>query len=249
MCAAKLSYASTLIPAVVFEDDEILVLNKPSGLLVLPDRYDPTVSNLFDSLNEQYGRIFVVHRIDKETSGLIVFAKTEESHRSLNGQFEERMTEKIYAAICMGETEGEGGEIDLAISGSSGKKARMRIDPKAGKEATTNYSVIEHFTGHTLVEARPKTGRTHQIRVHLSSIGLPILGDSLYGGGEGFYLSSVKPGYRVKEEEKPLLSRVALHAERLSFSHPKSGERLAFKTELPKDMNIVCNYLRKYRGK
>ena len=95
----------------------------------------------------------------------------------------------------------------------------------------------------------PKTGRTHQIRVHLSSVNLPILGDSLYGGGEGFYLSSVKPGYRVKEEEKPLLSRAALHAERLSFSHPASGEQLVFKAELPKDMKIVLNYLRKYRRK
>jgi len=234
---------------VVFEDEDILVLNKPSGLLVLPDRYDLSVSNLFDLLNDRYGRIFVVHRIDKETSGLIVFAKSEESHRSLNHQFERRTTEKVYAAICVGESEKEGGEIDSPISGSPGRKGKMKTVPGEGKEASTLYKVIEHFAGYTVVEAQPKTGRTHQIRVHLSSINLPILGDSLYGGGNGFYLSAIKPGYRMKEEEKPLLSRVALHARRLSFSHPKSGERVSFESELPKDMKIVLSYLRRFRGK
>ncbi len=232
----------------IFEDDDILVLNKPSGLLVLPDRYDPAIPNLFEILNKRYGRVFVVHRIDKETSGLIVFAKTEESHRSLSQQFEGRTTRKVYAAICIGETGEEGGEIDAPIGESPGKKGKMRIDLKAGKEAKTLYTVTEHFGGYTLLEARLVTGRTHQIRVHLTSINLPILGDDLYGGGDGFYLSSVKPGYRTKEEEKPLLSRVALHAQKLSFIHPGTGNPTSFECDLPKDMRIVVNYLRKYRG-
>lgn len=159
------------------------------------------------------------------------------------------MTEKVYAAICVGETEESRGEIEMPISESSGKKGRTIVDPKAGKEATTVYTVTEHFTGYTFVEAKPKTGRTHQIRVHLSSINLPILGDSLYGGGDGFYLSAVKPGYRAKEKEKPLLNRAALHAEKLSFVHPKTGEQVAFETKLPKDMRIVLNYLRKFRSR
>ena len=233
---------------IVFEDDEILVLDKPSGLLVLPDRYDPSIPNLYELLSGQYGRIFVIHRIDKETSGLIVFAKTEASHRLLNQQFEARTTEKWYAAICVGETEQSGGEIEAPIAESPGKKGKMKIDPKFGKEAKTVYSVIEHFTGYALVEAGLLTGRTHQIRVHLSSINLPILGDDLYGGGDGFYLSAIKPGYKAREEEKPLLSRVALHAQQLAFVHPQSGKQLVFESGLPKDMRIVLNYLRKFRG-
>ncbi len=238
-----------LFHEIIFEDDEILVLDKPAGLLVLPDRYDPTIPNLFDLLNNQYGRVFVIHRIDKGTSGLIVFAKTEESHRFLNHQFESRLIEKAYVAICVGETEQEAGKIDLPISESQGKKRKMQIDPKNGKEATTPYVVTDHFVGYTVVEAKPETGRTHQIRVHLSAIHLPILGDSLYGGGDAFYLSAIKSGYRPKEEEKPLLKRTALHAGKISFIHPKSGERVTFESEFPKDMKIVLNYLRKFRSR
>ncbi len=232
---------------VVYEDDEVLVLDKPSGLLVLPDRYDQSIANLLNILTLRYGRIFVVHRIDKETSGLVVFAKTELSHRSLSQQFEQRATEKVYAAICLGEQKEGGGEIDLPMSEHSGKKGKMRVDRLHGKEARTLYTVTERFKGYTFVEARPKTGRTHQIRLHLSSVHLPILGDNLYGGGAGFYLSSVKPGYRTKEEEKPLLSRVALHARRISFVHPTVGNPVTFDSDLPKDMHIVLNYLRKFR--
>ncbi len=232
---------------VVHEDDELIVLNKPSGLLVLPDRYHKSITNLFDILNARYGRIFVVHRIDKETSGLLVFAKTEQSHRSLNQQFEQRTTEKVYAAICVGEKEEDRGEVDLPMSEYSGKRGKMKIDRLNGKEAKTVYTVTERFRGYSFVEARPKTGRTHQIRLHLSSVNLPILGDGLYGGGAGFYLSTVKPGYRMKEEERPLLSRVALHAQRISFVHPTGGNQVTFESELPKDMNIVLHYLRKFR--
>ncbi len=236
------------LPDIVFEDDALLVLDKPSGLLVLPDRYDPSLPNLLDTLNDQYGRIYVVHRIDRETSGLIVFAKTEDAHRHLNQQFEARETEKVYEAICIGEMEQESEQIDMPMAESSGKKRRMRIDPE-GKDARTELRVLERFVDYTFVEARPQTGRTHQIRVHLSAVHLPILGDTLYGGGNGFYLSAVKKGYRPKEEEKPLLSRVALHAGKISFVHPGGNQRVTFQSELPKDMRIVLNYLRKYRSR
>jgi 23S rRNA pseudouridine1911/1915/1917 synthase len=232
---------------VVFEDDEIVALNKPSRLLVLPDRYDLSIPNLYGLLKNKYGQIYVVHRIDKETSGLIIFAKTEESHRLLNAQFEGRTAEKEYQAICVGEWPSDEGKVELPLSEDRVKKGRMRIDRADGKSAVTNFRVLERFEGFSFVEVKPETGRTHQIRVHLKAVNLPILGDSAYGGGEGFFLSQIKPGYRLKGEEKPLLNRTALHAARLSIAHPRTGERVSFEAELPKDMKVVLNYLRKFK--
>jgi 23S rRNA pseudouridine1911/1915/1917 synthase len=234
---------------VVFEDNEILVLDKPAGLLVLPDRYDPTIPNLQSALNAKYGHVYVVHRIDKETSGIIVFAKTEDSHRSLNRQFEGRTTEKKYLAICIGEAQEDEDRIDLALSEDPTKKGRMKIDPAGGKSAGTTFKVLERFSGFSFIEVIPETGRTHQIRVHLKAAGLPILSDSLYGGGEGFLLSQIKKGYRVKGEEKPLLQRTALHACTLTFVHPSTRQPMTFEADLPKDMRIVLNYLRRFRGR
>lgn len=232
----------------VLEDDDIIVLNKPSGLLVLPDRYDAEIPNLQTLLREKYGRIFILHRIDKATSGLIVFAKTEESHKFLSLQFESHETKKVYLAICVGESTEGHGTIELPISEDLRVKGRMRIDSRDGKESVTTYKVIERFAGYTYVEARPVTGRTHQIRIHLSSIGLPILGDRKYGGGEGLYLSTIKPSYRSNGEERPLLSRAALHAAEISIIHPISRQQQTFEAPLPKDMRIVLNYLRKFRA-
>lgn len=234
---------------VVYEDPSIIVLNKPSGLLVLPDRFNPAIPNLLGLLRDQFGTILVVHRIDKETSGLIVFAKTEEAHKLLNEQFEHRSTEKIYTAICMGEPSQQEGTIDLPLSENPGGKGGMRVDVSQGKAAVTGYRILERFEGYSCVEAQPKTGRTHQIRVHLSAINLPLLGDSTYGGGEGFFLSQIKPGYRLKGTERPLLSRAALHAAQITVEHPVSRERVTFVADLPKDMKVVLNYLRKFRAK
>ena len=232
---------------IVEEDDALMVLDKPSNLLVLPDLFNQTLPNLSTIIREELGEIFVVHRIDRETSGLIVFAKTAEAHASLNRQFEGREVEKIYHAIVLGTPLQKKGTIDAPLSESSRQKGMMRVDEKEGKESITEYSVQEEFKGYALVEARPKTGRTHQIRVHLQSIGTPILGDQKYGGGEGFYLSQVKSGYKGVEEEKPLLHRTALHVASLAFLHPLSGEPLQFSLPLPKDMKSVLKYLRKFR--
>lgn len=233
---------------IIFEDDDLIVLNKPSGLLVLQDRYDPKIPSLQALLREKYDCVYTVHRIDKETSGLVVFAKTSNAHRSLNAQFERRETEKTYWAICTGEPKEEKGTIDLPISEDLKTKGKMRIDNREGKPSVTGYEVIERFSGYTYIEAKPETGRTHQIRVHLNSIGLPILGDRKYGGGEGLYLSTIKASYRSTGEEKPLLSRAALHASRISITHPTTIVRQNFEAPLPKDMRIALNYLRKFRG-
>ena len=230
---------------VVFEDDVIIVLNKPAHLLVLPDRYDQTLPNLQAFLGDEFGTIFTVHRLDKETSGLVLFAKTAAAHANLNQQFEGRTVSKVYLAIVCGEpTEGKG-EINLPLS--EGHRL-MRVDKKHGKESSTQFAVLERFREYAFVEVRPRTGRMHQIRVHLKEIGLPILSDPLYGDGNAFFLSAVKPNYRSEGDEKPLLSRTALHALSLHIRHPENMQEVTFEAALPKDMRTVLKYLRKFRG-
>ncbi|MBI4427723.1 MAG: RNA pseudouridine synthase [Ignavibacteriales bacterium] len=202
--------------------------------------------NLYEILRGELGKVYVVHRIDKETSGVIAFAKTAKSHKKLDEEFKCRAVEKIYIAVCEGTIESKEGEIDLPLAESA--EGVMYVMKKKGKEANTSYTIVEHFQGYVLVGAIPRTGRTHQIRVHLREIGLPILGDPLYGNGEPFYLSAVKVNYRKEGEEKPLLNRTALHAAKLTFEHPLSGGRVTCEAPLPKDMKTVVNYLRKFRS-
>jgi 23S rRNA pseudouridine1911/1915/1917 synthase len=232
---------------ILLEDDAVLAINKPSGLLVLPDRYDHNLLNLYDLLKETFGTIFMVHRIDRETSGVVLFAKTVEAHAQLNTAFEQRQVEKKYRAIVAGTSHTESDSINLPIIENEHGVRKMKIDMKKGKEARTDYAVIESFDGYALVEARPHTGRTHQIRVHLSAIGLPILADPLYGNGRGFFLSTIKRNYQRKEEEQPLLGRTALHAFSLSFSHPVTNGNILVEAPLPKDMEAVLKALRKHQ--
>lgn len=231
---------------VLFEDDVLLVLDKPANLLVLPDRFNKALPNLYTTLNEELGSIFVVHRIDKETSGVIVFAKTADAHAQLNEQFEGRTVEKVYHALVIGEIHPVAGVIDLPLSETD--RGVTRVDRKRGKESITDYRVVEQFKGFALVELKPQTGRQHQLRVHLQAMGTPIVADPLYGDGKGFYLSAIKPGYRSEGEEKPLLSRTALHAASLSIDHPVTGARVTLSAPLPKDMSSVVKYLRKFRS-
>lgn len=231
---------------ILLEDDTVIVINKPAGLLVLPDRFDKTLINLYELLKETFGTIFVVHRIDRETSGVVLFAKTAEAHVFLNTAFERRQVEKIYRAIVVGSPNADRGCIDLSIAENEHGVRKMRIDTKNGKEAITDYKVIEKFNGYALVEAKPHTGRTHQIRVHLSAIGLPILADRLYSNSGWFFLSSIKRNYKSNEDEKPLLARTALHAFSLSFIHPTTGEKMSSEAPMPKDMETVLKVLKKY---
>ena len=233
---------------VLFEDDDLIVLNKPSNLLVLPDRYNQSLINLYAILREEFGEIFVVHRIDRETSGTIVFAKNASAHSLLNAQFEERRITKKYTAIAIGSPGQAEGRIDAPIMESRTHAGVMKVNHKHGKASVTNYRIVEMFDGYALVEAEPESGRTHQIRVHLASIGLPVMCDRVYGDGKPFYLSNVKYRYFTEGDEKPLLSRTALHAETLSLFHPRSGSQMTFTSALPKDMRSVLNYLRKFKS-
>lgn len=231
----------------LFEDDHLWVIDKPAGLLTLPDRFDTSSLNLINWLRDRYGEAYIVHRLDRDTSGVIVVAKTEAAHRELNQQFEARTVEKIYHALLDGQPPTPTGSIEQAIAPDKQRPGRMQISSR-GKAALTEYRVLENLGPFTWVEVVLHTGRTHQIRVHFQAIGLPLLVDPLYGRREAFLLSEIKGrSYnRGKEyEERPLLARTALHASRLAFDHPVSGVRLSFEAPLPKDLRAVLNQLRK----
>ncbi len=232
---------------IIHKDSEFVVVNKPATVLSIPDGYGEGRANLKTILEGEFGRVFVVHRLDGETSGVIVFALTEDSHRSLSLQFEKHGVQKIYCALVEGKCEQNEWEVRAEIDSHPSKRGVMQINTKTGKEAVTAFKVVERFRSYALIEAAPKSGRTHQIRVHLAFSGVPIVADKIYGSGKSLLLSTLKRNYKgsAKNDEKPLLSRLGLHAASLSFTHPSSGNLVRFEASLPKDMNAALNQLRK----
>jgi 23S rRNA pseudouridine955/2504/2580 synthase/23S rRNA pseudouridine1911/1915/1917 synthase len=237
-----------LKPEVLYEDEAVLMVNKPAGLLTIADRFG-NADNLHEWLERRHGRVFVVHRLDRETSGVLCFARTEEAHRHLSLQFEHHTVDKFYLALVDGVVQEEEGEIDRPI-GPHPTIAGKMVVAAWGKPSLTFYRVLERFRNFTLVEALLKTGRTHQARVHLQSIGYPLAVDALYGRRTALLLSEIKGrAYKMgkfSDEERPLLERTALHASRLRFDHPASEERMEFRADLPKDFSAVLQQLRKW---
>ncbi|MBS1599007.1 MAG: RNA pseudouridine synthase [Bacteroidetes bacterium] len=232
-------------PEVIFENEDFITINKPAGLLSIPDRTQ-SAESLKDILIKQYGQIFTVHRLDKETSGLIVFAKNEIAHKHLSKAFEERSVEKIYVGIVQGTLTEEEGVVDAEIMEHPAKNGTM-ITHKKGKAASTEYKVLESLGPYSLLQFQIHTGRTHQIRVHMKHIGHPIVCDPLYGNPQPIFISSFKRKYKLsksEEEEKPILHRLGLHAHQLKFKDEKEKEYL-FEAELPKDMRALVNQLKK----
>lgn len=233
---------------VIFEDDHLLVVNKAPGLLSIPDRFVPGKPNLQTLLSQEYGRVFVVHRLDRETSGILCFARTEAAHRHLSLQFENRQVEKTYLALVDGVPREPEGRIEKAIAPHPSQAGKMMVDDR-GKPALTHYRTVETFRAFALLEVGIETGRTHQIRVHLAAIGHPLAVDTLYGQREGFYLSEIK-GRRYNlgrgKEERPLMSRSSLHAWRLRLNHPGREELMTFEAEPPKDFRAMLKQLRKW---
>jgi len=232
----------------IYEDEAILVINKPPFMLSIPDRFRPEIPNLYGILTKEYGKIFTIHRIDKETSGVIVFAKTEEAHKKISLQFENRLVTKKYLLITLGAMHEDKGLIEKAIVPHPHIKGKMVV-AKKGKASATAWEVVERFKDYTLVEADIKTGRTHQIRVQFKAIGYPLAIDPSYGGEEAFYLSKIKgKKYKSREEEqeRPLMSRVTLHSRYLRLKHPTTDEWVDFEAAPPKDFRAVVNQLQKW---
>lgn len=232
-------------PEIIFENDEFVALNKPSGLLSIPDRFgkDPSLKSI---LLEQYGKIFTVHRLDKDTSGIIVFAKDEETHKHLSKQFEGREVEKYYLGLVNGILMNREGNIDAPIIEHPGKTTLM-MTHKKGKPSSTDYKVLEEFGMYSWMEFRIHTGRTHQIRVHMKHIGNPIVCDPLYGDGKPILLSSIKRKFKLSksaDEERPILNRLALHSTKLKFS-AASGEVFELEAPLQKDLKALLQQLKK----
>jgi 23S rRNA pseudouridine1911/1915/1917 synthase len=230
---------------IIHEDDDIVAVNKPSGLLTIPDREGvPGVRNL---LQDKFGSIFTIHRIDKDTSGVVVFAKNEMAHRHFSMQFESRETKKFYNGLVLGSPSLDSGVINEPIAEHPSKKGLMTVYRK-GKESITEYEVINRFRFYSWMRFRILTGRTHQIRVHMKHLGNPIVCDSLYGDGKPVLISQLKQKFNLRKDtdERPLLNRLALHAAELELVGV-DGNRIEIKAPLPKDLKAVLQQLTKLK--
>ncbi len=230
---------------IIYEDKSLLVINKPPGMVVHPaaGNYEHTLVNALlhhcDNLSGIGGvqRPGIVHRLDKDTSGLLMVAKNDQAHLSLSGQLAERTISREYLALACGKFKAEDGKIDTPIGRHTTDRKKMSTLTRKGREAVTFYKIQERFGGLTLLSVRLKTGRTHQIRVHLSSIRHPIFGDRSYRGTASYQIP--------KTDITISLNRQALHAHSIGFQHPETGKIMKFSTPPPKDMKEVLDILKK----
>jgi 23S rRNA pseudouridine1911/1915/1917 synthase len=229
---------------IIYEDKDLLVLNKAPGMVVHPaagNEEHTLVNALLHHCKGQLSGIGgvarpgIVHRLDKDTSGCLVVAKNDETHLGLSAQFAERRLDKTYLAIVCGELPHQTGEIHAAIARHPSHRKRMAVTEDSGREAWTSYRVIEQLNHATFVQATLHTGRTHQIRVHFQHIGFPIVGDDTYGAGQN---------RRLKELTRFAASRVMLHAHQLEFVHPRTKRKRKFEAAVPADFEQALEALR-----
>ena len=231
----------------IYSDDSIVVLNKMSGILIAADRYDENAPRLDLLAQEEFGRLYAVHRIDKDTSGIIIYARTADAHKNLSEQFEKRLVNKTYHALVYGHPLWQELTVDLALQPDGDARHRTVVSKKNGKPSVTDFTNLGSCGPYSWIIAKPKTGRTHQIRAHLAANGFSIVCDPLYGGNQKpVRLSEIKRKWNGDEDkERPLLSRLALHAYKIEFTHPATGEKVCFTAPYPKDMEATRKQLAK----
>lgn len=230
---------------VLLEDDHVVVVDKPPGLVVHPGAGRPA-GTMMDILVAQRpemigvgepGRWGIVHRLDRDTSGVMVVAKSVPAHASLSVQFRTHSVHRVYLALVRGSPRAEEGTIDAPLGRHSGNRKKISTVAVKYREAKTRWRVIERFRSIALLEVKPETGRTHQIRVHLASVGLPILGDQVYGR----QCRQPRPTDRIMRRAFEIMKRQALHAAALGFRHPSDGRYMEHSSPLPSDMRAVLN--------
>jgi len=242
---------------VLYEDEHLVAVNKPAGIPVEPSRWGEHPLHLGGALLDWAERRQVegpmeqrprgLHRLDLGTSGVMLYALSLDAERYYRELFSSRMIEKTYHALVIGEVS-QAGVIDAPIAPDRARGGVMRIYDH-GKPSFTEYKPLERFRGYSLIEAQPRTGRTHQIRVHMASIGHPLVVDPRYGGAEGMLLSHIKSGYRPKkgQEERPLISRLTLHAKAVRLVPFGGTEEIEISAEYPKDFRIALDKMRRWR--
>ena len=234
----------------IFADDDIIVLNKRSGLCVAADRYDEDAPRLDLIAKEEFGELLAVHRIDKDTSGIVVYARNADAHKNLCAQFAGRGVHKTYHCLVRGRPLWQDLNVSLPLMPDGDARHRTVVNKTHGKPSQTDFRFIGACGPYSWIEAKPLTGRTHQIRAHLSANNLPIVGDPLYSGNQrGVYLSELKKRWNGDPQtERPLIDRLALHAYKIQFAHPASGEQVEFSAPYPKDLEATRKQLAKIFG-
>jgi len=243
--------------SLVYEDENIAAVDKSSGIAVSPDRWDLSKDRLDKLVEEALSlqKIYTVHRIDRETSGLVVFAKNSETHKTLSMAFENRQIKKRYIAVVCGRPSWKETAYDLALVPNGNKKHLTIIDRFRGKNALTSFRLFGSAGNYSVLEALPETGRIHQIRVHLAALGHPVVCDELYGKPKPVLLSAIKRSWRGNPlDERPLLSRLGLHAAELFIpdyagKDAEAAAGLNLKAPLPRDMSALIRQMEKAAGK
>lgn len=213
---------------VLYQDDYLLAIDKPAGLPTLPDGYDRAAPDVRGLLEPDFGRLWIVHRLDRGTSGVLLLARSADAHRALNAQFEAHAVRKVYHALVSGRPDWTERTLDWPLRPDGDRRHRTVIDARRGKPAVTQVRVLERLAVAALLEARPETGRTHQIRAHLAHAGYPLLGDELYGPGESI----------------GVLARTALHALSIDCTHPITHQPLSIAAPYPEDFSMALAALR-----
>ena len=234
---------------IIYQDEQLLVINKPSGLSVTKERTGSP--SLLDLLKKHFAeQLRLIHRLDKETSGVLVLAKSKQTQTLLSQLFEKRLVKKTYLALAVGAPASTSGTIVAPIAPKSENQNIFHIDNKKGKSAETGWRILANFGSVFLLAVNPLTERTHQIRIHLPSIGLNLAVDPLYGDSKGLFLSDFKTSYKLgkNKTEKPLIDRLTLHAYQLEFAYPPDCPRL-FIAPLDKTFKAALKMLTKYNPK